>query len=643
MSMIPFSANEIRNLREIFEKNGWRIGGGVEDLFRYGIKNNNLVLFTLKMPLTLTNIQLNVPYEVVSFKISVAFKLWHLNDKTYRIIAYMMKALEELSKQVSLKPEFSMEGKLQSFLKILNVILPDRIKSENERSWLNRLRISIMNKREHFIEDFKDFDTNKVNDIVKILLESGLSPTFKIPWELKMGVPKLRTSETLLFANEVEVQDEFFVLEKGYMTYFKDIIYNKIFIRSFFECYNPYILHSVLERNDSSKYQFELSVKNWIKLSRLLLNTIIEIINEGLLDHNDFMDFRPENEFIDKEFEEETSNFALSALNYESSISKELFDFHIDLLDSPPTHFEVIETSLFYYTKAEANIREYKFDPAIKLLNESLKVFNKYRQGKAVVSVLLLLRKIASRLNQVDVEQNYLESALNLAEKGTISKEVILDIRYKLAKAYFRTNQLEKARSQFFLVSKLLSSNEILIEHEKKDYFIGMVNLYLGLVFLKQERIADSKKHLKQAFLISNTILKVKLNFCLFRAIEFKKGGKAAQALKLLTSGLNALDEKTESENRHQIVAILIELAEIYIYDRKSRTKAAAYLEEIEKRITLTTIKEIQFSARWNILMSDYYRLLLNNKENTVYYSKQAENLKDRLKEIGVKENNKDK
>ncbi len=643
MSMIPFSANEIRNLREIFEKNSWRIGGQVEELFRYGIKSNNLLLFTLKLPLLLSNVQLNVPYDIASFKISIAFKLWHLSEKTNRIIAYVLKSLEELSKQVSLEPEFSIEGKLQSFLKILNVILPDRIKNENERSWLNRVRISIMNKREQFLEDFKDFDMNKVKDIVRILDETGLQPTFKIPWELKMGVPKLRTSETLLFANEKEEYDEFFILEKGYLTYFKDFEYKNIFIRSFFECYNPYILHSVLVKNDSSKYKFESSVKNWIKLSRILLNTIIEIIDEGSLNHNDFVNFRPEHEFIEKEFEEETSNFALSALNYESTISKELFDFHIDLLDKPPKHFEVIETSLFYYTKAEAYIREYKFDPAIKLLNDSLKIFNKYRQGKAVVLVLLLLRKIASNLNQVDVEQNYLESALNLAEKGNISKNLILEVRYKLGKAYFKSNYLEKALEQLIVVTEFLNSKDISIEPETKDYLLGMINLYLGLIYLKQEKLADSKKHFKQAYLIGNSHLKVKLNFCLFRAIEFKNDGKTSQALKLLTSGLTTLDTQTEAKHSHQIVRILLQLAAISIHERKSRSKAATYLEEVEKRIALTTIKEIQLSIQWNLLMSDYYKLLLNNKNNADYYTKQAKNLREQLNEIGVKENNKDK
>ena len=245
MAIRPLTSNELEKLKEVFKKEQWQIKGKVKEYFRYSIKKGNFVLFTLKFPLKFPDVSLNVPYEIVNFKVSIAFKIWHLNNNSLKIIIYIMRALKELASQVSLKPSFSIGDNVQEFLKLLNKLIPETFKDENERSYFNRIRTSLMNKREQFLEQFREFDKKKIKDFVQMLDDSGLKPTFNQPWELKMGLPKIRTSETLLFSNEEE-QEEFFILEKGYITYFKDIEYNKIYIRSFFESYNPYILFLLL-------------------------------------------------------------------------------------------------------------------------------------------------------------------------------------------------------------------------------------------------------------------------------------------------------------------------------------------------------------------------------------------------------------
>jgi len=76
----------------------------------------------------------------------------------------------------------------------------------------------------------------------------------------------------------------------------------------------------------------------------------------------------------------------------------ELYQIHNDLFNSPPTNFEVLET-INLYTEAEELIKNYRFDDATELLNQSLKVFNKNRQKKIVVSILLILQRF--QINQV--------------------------------------------------------------------------------------------------------------------------------------------------------------------------------------------------------------------------------------------------
>ncbi len=645
MSIRPFTASDITQLIEIYEKNGWHIKGQIQETFLYSLKTTNLIIFTLRFPLIHPKIRINAPYEIANFKISIAFKLWHLNNKTLRIIIYFIKALKELAKQVFLEPNISLEGNLQEFLNFLNKILPEIIKNESERSWLNRIRTSIMNKREQFSEQFTLFDKEKTSEVVKILKDSGLSPTFKQPWELKKGVPKIRTSETLLFSNQEELSGEFFIFERGYITYFKDLNYNKFYVRTFFESYSPYVLYTILNFKRDSDFKFETHVKNWIRLSRIFLNSIIEIINNANLNSSEFISFNPEYEFLKDDFVEDQCNFPFSALNYESSLSKELFSMHNNLFESPPAHFELLESTMEYYTKAESFIRNYQFEPATRLLNEALKIFNRYRQKKAIISVLLLLRKIAFLLNDKELEQNYLENALNIIKNEKLSGDYLTEIHYKLGKVYYKLKLLNEAVNHFNIVITLNKNkypvsnpNDITEEIKKKLIKIGMSYLYLGLISLEQEKPGEAKKDFKSAFEIGKITLKVRLKFYLSRGLVYKERNNISQAIKLLTLGLNLFDEENHSIYHNLYLQYLLELADIYIYFRKNKNKSSHYLQLGEEHMDTKTISGILYAMRWNVLMSNYFKFIMKDHENYEYYSKQSQDLISHLQKIGVKD-----
>ncbi|MHA1525894.1 MAG: hypothetical protein ACTSQD_02585, partial [Promethearchaeota archaeon] len=408
MSIRPFSTNEIDNLREVIEQNGFRLNGLIKDYFRYSISKNKILIFTLKIPVHLP-IQLNIPLEVVSFQISIAFRFFHLNQNIYKFILSLMKLLKDLSLEVSIEHKFPIQGKERQLVDVLNLVIPEVVKEEKDRAWMNRIRISLMNKRERF----KEFDNVKIKDISESLIKSGLSPTFNVPWELIKGLPKLRTAETLFYSTE---ELEFFILEKGYFTYFKDLEYEKFYLRTFYESYTPYLLNEIFDDNPNL---LEVFVETWIKFARLLLNSAIEIIDSIETNQNEFVNFRPQKTLDSINFEFKQINFPLSALYYEGTTSKELYTLHNDLFNTPPTSFEVIEY-VNYLTEAESLRKSYKFQEASKILEDSLKIFNKYRQKKIVVSILIQLRKIASYLNQNKAEINYLINALEIAKSGEV-------------------------------------------------------------------------------------------------------------------------------------------------------------------------------------------------------------------------------
>ena len=627
MSLRPFSATELANLKEAIERNGFNLNGTIENYFRYSIKKDKLILLTIKFPVSLP-LRLNFPFEVVSFRISLVFKLWDLNQNTNKVIIFILKMMRDLALQISLEHNFPIKGKETHLLDLLNQLMPETITDENDSRWLNRVRISLMNKR----EAFEEFDSLYTNNIIKILDKTMLKPTFKLPWELKDGVPKLRTSETLFFSNEEEF-DEFFILEKGFFTFFKDLEYNKFYIRSSFESYTPYIMYSLFKDTD---FELETYVENWIKFSRMLLNSLIEIISLANINQNDFIKFSPKKELESDDFEFENNNFPFSALHYESLMSKgDLYQIHNDLFNTPPANFEVIK-SINSYIDAEELIKNYRFDEATQLLNDSLKIFNKNRQKKVVVSILLKLREIASLLNQDETAFNYLQSALGIAKSGEVPIEYIIKIHYYLGKRFFQIENYDKALLHFNIIVNFLENEEPSIN---KDEFLGMAYLYLGLINTEQNKLAEAKINFKNSFQLGNNSTKVKLKYHLMRAKNYKSKGSLSQTQKLLRAGIDSVGiNYSEKEFASILYDLVLELAEFYIHHRVDSKKALYLMKSIEIQLSLDLkkIPGIRRAIRWNLLMCDYYDILARDSDKSTHYYQQSQILINQLKKIGV-------
>ncbi len=627
MSLRPFSTTELTNLKNAIERNGFNLEGTIENYFRYSVKKDKLILFTIKFPVSLP-LRLNFPFEVVSFRVCLAFKLWDLNQNTNKVIILIMKMLRDLALQISLEHNFPIKGKETHLLDLLNKLMPETITDENDSRWLNRIRISLMNKW----EAFEEFDNLYTTKIVNVLDNIRLKPTFKLPWELRDGVPKLRTSETLFFSNDEEF-DEFFILEKGFFTFFKDLEYNKFYIRSSFDSYTPYIMNSLFKDND---FKLETYIENWIKFSRMMINSIIEIINLAKINQNDYIKFNPKKELDSNDFEFESNNFPFSALHYESLMSKgDLYQIHNDLFNTPPSNFEVIK-SINSYIDAEQLIKNYRFDEATQLLNNSLKIFNKNRQKKVVVSILLKLREVASILNKDEIAFNYLQSALGIAKSGEVSIEYIIKIHYYLGEMFFQSKKYDEMLSHFNIIVNFLENEEPLIN---KAEFLGMAYLYIGLINIEQNKLADSKFNFKNALQLGNISTKVKLNYYLMRAKSYKSKGNLSQTQKLLRAGIDTVGIKfDEKEFAPILYDLVLELAEFYIHHRVDSKKALYLMKSIEIRLSLNLkkVSGIRRAIRWNLLMCDYYDILVRDSDKSTHYYQQSQILINQLKKIGV-------
>jgi tetratricopeptide (TPR) repeat protein len=540
-----------------------------------------------------------------------------------------MKALRNLAISLSLNHKFPLERKQQKLDNMLDLLIPDLFKDEHENIWLNRIRISFMNKKDKII-DFSDEELNRIQNSLKIL---GITPSFKIPWELKHGIPKIRTTETLLFSNENNL-NEFFIIEKGYFTYFKDNQYDKFYLRTLFDTYSPYILNELFK--DEPEFKLEMYIEKWIKFSRELLNYLIEIVKKAELNPSEFIQFRPEKELIHKSpsFIKEKNNFPLSALSYESSVTRKLYPLASDLLVSPPTNFELLE-ALSQYKKTGKLFNNYRFEEAGNVLNNILIIFNKYQQKKVIVLVLLKLKKIAKLLNQEDTALNYLINALSVAKSGEVPIELIMKVHYNLGKIYYKKKDFLEALNHFNIIINFLKNEEI--SDDKQDY-LGLSYLYLGLIYLEQGKVEESKENFKNAYLIGDIEPKVQLKYFLLRGIYYKRQKKISLALKFLRAGLEIDDnlEYTNAQISKIKTDIILELAEFYLHYKKSPKRALYLLETVEKQLPMKEISNLKRGIRCNLLLSDYYNMYDLNREKSQYYLNQSKKLKSQLQIIGI-------
>ncbi|MFX1501303.1 MAG: hypothetical protein ACFFDH_10120 [Promethearchaeota archaeon] len=201
---------------------------------------------------------------------------------------------------------------------------------------------------------------------------------------------------------------------------------------------------------------------------------------------------------------------------------------------------------------------------------------------------------------------------------------------------YYRRKEIENALNHFKVIVNFLENEKISFD---KEVFLGVAYLYIGLILREQEKIEESKENFKNAFQIGNSNLKVKLKYCLLRAIYYKKRGNLILTHKFLKTGFETVEFDFENkEILKLLIDLILEMTEFYIHYKKDVKKAHSLLENIENRITLKDISNIKRAIRWNLLMSDFYNRYSENREKSQFYLKQSQKLKTQLHTIGISE-----
>ncbi|MHA1844816.1 MAG: tetratricopeptide repeat protein [Promethearchaeota archaeon] len=631
MSIIPLSLTELESIKQDLLSNGWHLKASMNHYLRFSLKKNNLMTLVIKIPIFL-KLKTEIPAEIVKFHLSITWQFWNLNASMSNFLQDLRMNLEKLREKIEIDFEFPIEEHKYApkLIELFNNVVPEPLKEENENNFLNRFRIAMLNNDSicHEIPD------EYFSVILKVIEKLGLSPSFKIPWELKKGIARFRLSDLLIFSNE---ETEYFLLEKdGYMTYFKDIYYQeKFYMRTFFESFLLPFFLAFHDKEEEFGRKIEILLDNCIKFCRMLLNALIKLLDSLSPNYNECVHFNPEKELLSKKFEENQNNFPFSALYYEALLQKERFTIQNDLLSIPPSNFKVMQ-SITFLVEAENLIEAMKFKDALNLLEKAAEIFKKHGQIKLLLSTYLLLAKTYNILKQYNISLKYLKTSFELTKIGKIPLELILKVHYKLGKLYFLLNRPEEALHHLNILTNFS-------EYEKQFAipvkYLGYAYILLGIIHSRKENVAQSKLYFKKAKELgkSHTLTLVKL--FQFRIKEFLKNNKISQALKYINALLTSEEINIEHPDyTDYYIDILFEFVKTYLYHRKSKKKAFQILLKLNKLLKnmKSSVKTIEFTIQWNILMGSYFKLFENDENKFQKHFLKSEQLKEKLRKIGI-------
>lgn len=618
----PLSNNDRKVLKELFQKKGFSNDTEVDNYFRYSISDENVITITIKKPIVLP-LRLNVPFEIVSFKFSTNLKIRVIDNSTFENINYLIDKMREIGIESNLEHEFPLEGREKNLVQILNMLIPETMINETEQKWINRIRVFILNKQ----SKFKEFD-NKISANVNASLNNlGFIATNELPWELVKGLPNYRSNNVIFFKN-IDSNDEYLVLERGFITYYNDFYFKNIFIRCQWTSYTPYIL---LQLYKDENFNLELLITSWIKFSRLMLNSIINIVESDNINKLNIQSFNFQHNLL--KFDER-STFPLIPLNYESVVSKNLTQVEYELLSNPPSNFEEIE-ALDLYEKALEKFKGYKFSEAMQMLFMCMKTFNKYKQRKIVILTLLYLSDIAQNMRQYDKSTEYLENGLESCKEGGIPLPLIIKIHNNLGSNLIQMKRLSAALTHYRIVISFLEDNQEELENRE---ILADTYLNVAKIHLNQDNLADGKLFFNKALNTAPDSISIQLKYLYERAKYNMSKEKLSHAIKLLKQSYNILgqDESNAIKYKQEVLKINKLLAKIFIYNRKDVKSAQVVLNEMKKLISKETIFGIKMTMSYYKLQADFHKFLLKDVSMSKYFVDQADNVKVQLKVIGI-------
>ncbi|MHA1729972.1 MAG: tetratricopeptide repeat protein [Promethearchaeota archaeon] len=630
--MRPFSFQERNTISKLLEEIGFRKELTPQNCERYSIINDSTIALTIKIPISI-GVKLNIPFEVVSFYNSFFFRPRLLNSKVLEMINFLAVNLLNFSQNVALEHYFPIDAKKNEFIKLLNKFMPEKYQEE-EKQWISRVRVSLMNK----YSLFQDLESNFFNKLYIALEKIGLKPSWRVPISLNKGIPRPKKESVLFYSAQKEEEKEFFIAEKGFFTFLKDFESNRIQIRVAFETYTPLLLELIFggngnkEENSGDILSIHDLILSWIRFSRMVLNPLVKIINsDEYINGSELFEINLQS-FLRNEIP--GGAILIPALTREILSKETLFKPSRKLFNNPPRSFTELKV-ISKFDDVEKVIQNGKLQDAAEILTQLLITLNRYGHKRGVIHVLFKLAKIGKYLKNYKKTQEYLNNALDICKSGEIPKEMIIKVHDKLGNLFFEKKEYKLAEKHFQIIEKFLSNenfdeNIITIQKNRLKIIKTLIESYS---LKKSNQIF--KKILKDKIVEQDPDLMIE--FYLVRANYFLKKDSKSKMVQTLRKGILFYEKLPPDTiiNGHNLAKIYFEMAKIYLFERKAVKIAKKFLlsadEFLDERKTEDLFLKIEI---YDILSESFNKA--EDYENMRFYSDRTRQIINQLRLRGL-------
>ncbi len=611
----PLGHAEEASLHDLFKKLGWTSTTRLQDEFRYSVNTDKICCVTAKKNITLP-VRTFKPWAVVTFKSALAFQFRFSNDETYNLLNYVTANLQNVTKQAKLEHNFFLQGVEGKVVRALEDFIPDGASNDAEQTFFNLLRISLTNKYGKFPEINSAF----VAELPRVCEQAHIKSTFSLPWELKEGYPPFRHDNTLFFTSEEK--DEYLIAEPGYLTFFHDLVVNRVLVRSFFESHSPYVLLSVFKEMD-----FKLAdlITAWIQFARQQLTNLTAIMEFQDFDKNLLQEVNLEKKLLEKGTD---TVFPLSCLALDSRMAGKVALPEWRILSKAPMSFDELEASHKYQQAVQAS-RAGKFRDAITFSVEAIKGFNRFGQKQGVLLTLLNLSYIAKKGRKLIEAEKYLKDALELCKSGEIDEDIIIQVQSMLGEIKLLANQPTEAISHFEIATQFLEARTG--KDPKSQEKIAKLKLRLLRGYSAAGNFPQAKLALKDALGYAKGHLKDPQELDNFMLQYYFEDAVMAEKRENFSQAILALRKATVLENKvtndQLLFKVHFNLARLILLHRKNAQYSLKSLQKAEKILTENKEKSTPNLIQVYELMSDAYEMLKDGA-TARSYSKQAADLR---------------
>ena len=614
----PLSHAEEVSLNDLFKKLGWVSTTRLQDDFRYSANVDKICCLTARKNVTLP-VRTFKPWAVVSFKSALAFQIRFLNEETYNLLNFVTANLQNVTKKAQLEHNFFLEGLEGKLVRALEDFVPDGGSNDFEQTFSNLLRVNLLNK----YSKFGDIHNTFIAELPNICKQAHIKPTFSLPWELKEGYPPFRHENSLFFTNEE--QDEYLIVEPGYLTFFHDVKVNRVLVRSFFESHSPYILLAVWKEMD-----FKLAdvVTAWIQFARQQLTNLTAIVEFQDFDKNLLQDINLEKKLLERGMD---AVFPLSALSLDSRMAGNIAVPDWRLLNNPPVSFDELEVVHKYQQSIQAS-RLGKYRDAITFSIDALKGFNRFGQKQGVLLTLLNLSYVAKKGRRLIEAEKYLRDALEICKTGEIADNIITQVQEMLGKVKLLVNQPADAIDHFEIATHFLEAR---VEKEPElQAKIAKLKLKLLRGYIAAGNFTQAKLALKGALSYAKDHLKNPNEFDEFMVLYYVEDALLAEKRENSSQAILALRKAAALEkkvtNKRLLFRVHFNLARLILIHRKNGQFSLKALQKAEEILSEKKEENIPKLIQVYELMSDAYELMKDG-ETARSFSKRAADLRRAL------------